>query len=100
MELYDFISQQRDKIQEQLILENDKKIVSTIIDISQGKYDCYGDYYVQHQNEVERYKRAKEEQMMFEGKPIVFILIPPSPLLSEELFNFIIVRGKNGTKKN
>jgi hypothetical protein len=97
MEFNDFLSQQRDKIQEQLILENDKKIVSTIIDISQGKYDCYGDYYVQHQKEVEEYERVKEEINKFEGKPLAVIYIPPSPLLSEELFNYIVVRGKNGT---
>ncbi len=100
MEFNDFISQQRDKIQEQLILENDKKIVSTIIDISQGKYDCYGDYYVQHQKEVEQYEKIKEEITKFEGKPLAVIYIPPSPLLSEELFNYIVVRGKYGTKKN
>lgn len=100
MELNDFISQQREKIEEQLILENDKKLVSTIIDISQGKYDCYGDYYVQHQKEVEEYERVKEEISRFEGKPLAVIYIPPSPLLSEELFNYIVVRGKNGTNKD
>lgn len=100
MEINDFISQQREEIEKQLILENDKKIASTIIDISQGKYDCYGDYYVQHQKEVEEYEMVKEEISKFEGKPLAVIYIPPSPLLSEELFNYIVVRGKNGTNKN
>lgn len=100
MEINDFISQQREKIEEQLILENDKKLASTIIDISQGKYDCYGDYYVQHQKEVEEYERVKEEISKFDGKPLAVIYIPPSPLLSEELFNFIVVRGRYGTIKD
>lgn len=100
MEINDFISQQQEEIRKQLILENDKKIVSTIIDISKGKFDCYGDYYVQHQKEVEEYERIKEQQMKFEGKLLVAFPIPPSPLLNEELFNYIVVRGKNGTNKD
>ncbi len=100
MEFNDFLSQQQEEIRKQLILENDKKIVSTIIDISQGKYDCYGDYYVQYQKEVEEYERIKKQQMKFEGNFLLAFPIPPSPLLSEELFNYIVIRGKYGTRKN
>lgn len=88
-ELNDLISKNVNDLAAKLRYVQDLKLIDTILDIYNGKYNNYGDYYKRYLKEIETYEEMKKYQMKFERSYLISMPPPPAPLLRQEIFDYI-----------